>query len=303
MNLCSEIAIARKEAGLSQEALANRLSVVRERIARLEAGTGSVELLVRVMSEIPMRLNGVAKGYTIIEQIKNSRTKRRWTVQRLATKSGLDARTVQSVEAGHGTVASLCSMLSALAPKAARQAQVRQFWDYNRAKTSEADSRFTPTAFANSLTEAFGEIALDPCSHHLSSVRADRKIELPECGLAADWASPGFVYVNAPFSDLAVWLKKANDEWEAGKIGKLAFLMPGARLDIGEFHNRAVRHATTLVLRDRLRFGYPEQPHGKYRAPFALCLALWGCTDAQIDTFRTKWPSLVLPPQAPSKRA
>jgi hypothetical protein len=188
-------------------------------------------------------------------------------------------------------------MLSILAPKAARQAQVRQFWDYDRAKTSQADSRFTPVGFSESLIEAFGPIALDPCSHTLSPVRAARTVILPSCGLEADWTTPGLVYVNPPFSDLALWLKKANDNWDAGKIGKLAFLLPAARLDIGEFHNRTAWVATTLILKHRLRFGRPDQPEGGHPAPFALCLALWGCDPDEIERFRESWPSLILNPQ------
>jgi hypothetical protein len=147
------------------------------------------------------------------------------------------------------------------------------------------------------LVQAFGPIALDPCAHPLSAVEADRKIVLPECGLSANWTTRGFTYVNAPFSDLAVWLKKANDEWDAGNIGKLAFLIPASRFDLREYHSRTAQNATTLILRDRLRFGQPEQSRPNNPAPFALGLALWGCEPAEIDCFRAMCPSLVLPPQ------
>ena len=111
MDLCSEVGAARKASGLSQQDLAERLGILRERIARLEAGTGSVELLVRVMSTIPMRLTGLAKGGTVVEQLTNCRSKRGWTISRLAAETCLDERTVRAVERGCGTVASLSKML------------------------------------------------------------------------------------------------------------------------------------------------------------------------------------------------
>ena len=54
LTLCREIALARQDAGLSQQALAEKLNVTREKIARLEAGSGSVALLLKVMSAIPV---------------------------------------------------------------------------------------------------------------------------------------------------------------------------------------------------------------------------------------------------------
>jgi transcriptional regulator with XRE-family HTH domain len=73
MDLCAEIAAARRENGLSQQELASRLGITREKLARLELGSGKVELVLRVMNCIPVRLSGVARGDTLIEQLHNSR--------------------------------------------------------------------------------------------------------------------------------------------------------------------------------------------------------------------------------------
>jgi transcriptional regulator with XRE-family HTH domain len=293
IDLCAEVAAARREAGFSQQALSDRLGVAREKIARLEAGTGSVALLVQVMSEIPMRLLGIAKGRTIVEQIANARAKRRWSEQRLADATGLDARTIKTVEAGAGTVSSLNVMLSKLAPRAARQPVARIYWDYDRARMTEADCRFTPSEFLTAVEAAFGPIELDPCWHRASKVSAERTIALPECGLSADWASEGLVFVNPPYGDLASWIAKSNNEWERGHVGKLLLLFPASRLDIREFFDRTAHMAPTLILRERLRF---DRLEGKgYPAPFALALTCFGCTNTEVADFRTRYPALLIP--------
>ena len=103
----------------------------------------------------------------------------------------------------------------------------RAVWDYDRTKSSEADSRFTPKPFLDEVVAAFGEIYLDPCSHADAPIEARRKIVLPEDGLNADWSCDGLVWINPPFSDLAPWLAKANAAWESGAVRKMIFLLPG----------------------------------------------------------------------------
>lgn len=54
-NLCTELTEARREAGLSEDALAQGLGVQREKLARLEAESGSVEF-TQVPASIGQRL-------------------------------------------------------------------------------------------------------------------------------------------------------------------------------------------------------------------------------------------------------
>lgn len=292
MDLCSEIAASRRDSGLSQQDLADKLAVPRLKIARMEVGNGSVELLLQLLPVIGLRFNNVARGDALNMQMKNARIKRGWTIADCARRAGTDARTVAAVENGKGTVASLMKILSAVAPQAARQPVTRAFWDYDRSKSAEADSRFTPEPFLESIVEAFGEIALDPCSHTLAPIKAKRKIILPEDGLEADWTTDGLVWINPPFSNLSPWLKKANDAWKNGSVRKMIFLLPASRLDLRSYFDEASRAGVTLILRERLRFESVEHPDGKHRAPFALSLVCWGCADHEIEMFRSKVPSL-----------
>lgn len=280
---------------MSQQALADRLEVTREKVARLESGSGSVDLLVRVMSTIPIRLLGVAKGLTITDQLVNARAKRGWSTAELAQRCGIDSRTVQQVERGKGTVISLEAMLGVLAPRWQRQAVARIFWDFDKAKMAETDCRFTPPDFLDAIVECFGAIDLDPCWHPLSNVVAKRTISLPECGLSADWGEVGLAFVNPPYGDLATWIAKVNREWGAGSISKLLLLFPASRLDIREFFDRTALRATTLILRERLRF--ERLDHKGYPAPFALALACLGCADEEMARFMMLYPALSISPR------
>lgn len=294
MDLCAEIAAARRENGLSQQELASRLGVTREKLARLELGSGKVELLLRVMDCIPVRLSGVARGDTLIEQLENSRQRSGANEHDIAAATALDARTVIAVLSGAGTMSSLQKIFDHLAPKARRQPPTPTFWGQDRAKTAQTDSRFTPMALLDAITDAFGVIELDPCSHPTAPIKATRKIMLPDDGLSADWSTAGLVYLNPPFSNLGAWLAKANDEWEAGKTGRMVFLLPTSRFDLKEFNERTVRAATTLILKKRLRFGSPDQPETGHQAPFAIALTCWGCAEDDLRKFQSAFPALVL---------
>ena len=294
MTLCTEIATARREAGLSQQALAEKVGVTREKIARFEAGSGTVALLTQVMSAIPIRLHGIAKGLTITEQLVNARAKHQWSQHDLAHRCGLDVRTVQQVERGKGTVASLEPILKRLAPRWQRQTVAKMYWDFDKAKMAETDCRFTPTPFLDAITECFGTIDLDPCWHAQSNVTASRTISLPMCGLEADWGGSGFVFINPPYSDLAGWIAKANREWDTGTIGKLIILLPASRLDIRQFFDITASRATTLILRERLRF--ERLGEKSYPSPFAMALACLGCSDEELGRFREHYAALVIPP-------
>ena len=293
MHLCEEISAARREAGLSQQQLADTIGGTRQAIARLEGGVGSVALTVRVMAAIPVRLRAVAKGLSIVDQVVNARRKRGWTVEKLASLAQLDPRTVKAVERGDGNLASLSAMLAQLSPHAGRQQITKIYWDYDRRKMAEADCRFTPPAFLSAIVEVFGRIDLDPCWHRESFVAAKRTISLPDCGLVANW-SGGLVFVNPPFGDLASWITKANSEWERGQVGKMVLLIPASRLDIREFFDKSAKIATTLILRERLHFARLDSKG--YPSPFALALACFGCDRNEIEAFKRLYPALVIEP-------
>lgn len=271
------------------------LDVPRLKITRLEAGVGNVELLLQVMPLISLRLSKVAKGQTIVQQLRNARRRRGWAIPQCALKTGLDPRTIEAIEVGRGSIASLVRLLDAVAPNAMRQPVTRAFWDYDRAKSSEADSRFTPIEFLNEIAEAFGEIALDPCCHVAAPIQAKRKIILPEDGLEACWQTDGLVWINPPFSHLAPWLERANEAWRNKEVSKMIFLLPASRLDLRAYFDDAAFNATTLILRERLNFVKEKDDEVSYRAPFALTLVVWGYDHEDIDVFTSRVPSMKIP--------
>ncbi|MFP5431714.1 MAG: helix-turn-helix transcriptional regulator, partial [Alphaproteobacteria bacterium] len=60
--IIDEIRKARESKGLSRRALAEMLDVDPQAIVRLEAGTGSIDLLIRVMDAVDFHFAGLAPG-------------------------------------------------------------------------------------------------------------------------------------------------------------------------------------------------------------------------------------------------
>lgn len=116
-------------------------------------------------------------------------------------------------------------MLAVIAPKAGRRAPERSYW--GQGDKIDRDSRFTPHEFMQSIYDAFGQVAIDPCGHLLSPVVAHRRILLSEegDGLADDW-SGRLAYVNPPFSQLLTWLRRAHQQWQAGHVETVVCLVP-----------------------------------------------------------------------------
>ena len=292
MNLCADLSIARSGLGLSQSAVAERLSVPRLAITRLEQGRGSVSLLLRVMSLLEFRVSGVAKGASLPAQICARRSRLGISVENAARKAGVDPRTVEAVERGEGTVASLIKVLNFIAPNAKRSEPPRASWGFDDAGDGERDKRFTPGWFLDKVVDAFGSIDLDPCGHELSAVEAKRRIILPECGLASRW-SGRLAFVNPPYSSVVTWMDRAASAWEQGEVETIVMLVP-ARTDSEVFQKRVSRDADVLFLAGRIRF---ESTAGlAWPAPFSLMVIIWGGEALAIDRFRELVPSVRMRP-------
>lgn len=77
------------------------------------------------------------------------------------------------------------------------------------------------------IYKAFGPVGLDPCANERSPVIARRRFLLSEGddGLADPW-SGGLAFVNPPFSALLVWLRRAHEQWLAGRMETVVCLVP-----------------------------------------------------------------------------
>ncbi|KQN80540.1 DNA N-6-adenine-methyltransferase [Sphingomonas sp. Leaf62] len=279
--LIDDLRAARLSAGWSRVSLAQRVGVDPQTIKRLEKGVGSMSTLTSVMAVLDFRLAGLGPGRTLHEQLRASRRRRSISLDGLAAKTGLSRTTVASLEQGGGSVASLLRLLAVLAPKARRRARERTYW--GQGDREDRDARFTPPEFLASIYAAFGNIDLDPCGHVLSPVVARRRILLSENGdgLVENWAGR-LAFVNPPFSELLVWLRRAHDQWQRGHVQTVVCLVP-VRTDSHLFHETLSVDADIFLLRGRVRF---LDSRGKRQGtPFSLMLLTFGATESQRDRY------------------
>ncbi|KQN93560.1 hypothetical protein ASE95_01015 [Sphingomonas sp. Leaf231] len=275
---------ARQSMGMSQVALATRIGVAPLQIKRLERGIGSVATLTAVMAALDFRLTGIAPGKDLAAQLRACRLRRGLTLVDVAARARLSRTTVANLERGGGTVATLLRLMKVIAPRARRRAQERVYW--SEGDKADRDVRFTPPEFLARIDDAFGAIDLDPCGHMLSPVVAKRRILLEEGGdgFVDDW-SGGLAFVNPPFSQTLLWLKRAHDQWSRGNVGSIVCLVP-VRVDSRFFHETLSVEADIFFLLGRLRFA--DIRGRSQHTPFSLMLATFGTSVQQ----RARWAEI-----------
>ena len=288
--MLNELQAARRARGWSQRTLAERIGVEPQAVKRLEKGVGSVANLTSAMTALDLRMAGVGPGASLPEQLRARRLRRSMSLEDAATRAGLTRATVARLERGGGTVASLLRLMAVLAPKATRRAPERSYW--GQADKQDRDSRFTPADFMEGIHAAFGDVDLDPCAHLLSPVAARRRI-LP-CeggdGLADDW-SGRLAFVNPPFSELLVWLRRAHGQWTIGNVETVVCLVP-VRTDSAWFHDVLSADADIYLLRGRVRF---LDTKGRAQpTPFSLMVLTLGASAEQKRTYAARVPGFWL---------
>lgn len=272
--MLSELREARRSAGWSQRNVAERIGRDPQVIKRLEAGVGSMTTLVAVMDALNFRLTGLGRGRTLLDALRARRVKRGWSISYLAKRAGLSRKTIAAVERGESSLDSFLQVIAVLAPNVKRRAPERSYW--GEGDKFDRDSRFTPTDFMELIYRIFGPVDLDPCAHPMSPVVARRRIILDEGGdgLIDPW-SGDLVYMNPPYSQLLVWLRRAHEQWKLGNVKTVVCLVP-VRTDSAWFQDTLAKDADCLMLRGRLKF---LAPNGKAQStPFPLMLVLLGAT-------------------------
>ena len=284
--LLAELRESRRSCGQSQASLAATLDVKPQRVKRLEAGVGSVPLLVEAMAALDFQLIGVGPGRTLGDQLRERRQKKGLSLLTVAKRTGLSRATIASLECGRGSVRSFLRLLAVIAPRARRRAPERAYW--GAGDKFDRDSRFTPTDFMMHIYTAFGEIDLDPCAHALSPVIARRRIMLSEGGdgLIDDW-SGRLAFMNPPFSSLLIWLKRAYDQWQTGNIETVVCLVP-VRSDSAWFHQTLSPDADIYLLQGRVRF-LDIQGKGQ-PTPFSLMVVALRASEEQKERFASLMP-------------
>jgi transcriptional regulator with XRE-family HTH domain len=232
------------------------------------------------MRALDFRLTGIGPG-ALHEALRNRRVNRGWSLNKLAVKAGLSRATLASIERGGGSIASLLRVLAVLAPNARRRAPERSY--RGEGDKQDRDSRFTPADFMQHIYAAFGPVDLDPCAHRLSPVVAKGSIILEEGGdgLTDPWAGR-LVYLNPPYSQLLVWLRRAHDQWRRRNVATVVCLIP-VRTDSAWFHDTLSMDADIYLLQGRVKF-IDTKGRGQ-NTPFSLMLLTLGATEEQKDRF------------------
>ncbi|RSU69654.1 hypothetical protein BRX37_23945 [Sphingomonas sp. S-NIH.Pt3_0716] len=277
--LLDEIRKARRSKGLTQREIAEGLGVNVKAVARLENGVGTMPLLIRVMDALQYRVAGLAAGRSFTEQLITRRKNLGWTMVQAAERAAISRTTLASIERGEASVAALMKYWAIVGQNARAREPERIHW--NIAQAQDKDARFTPPSLMAHIYDAFGSIDLDPCGHPDSPVVTKRRICLQDGGdgLAEPWGA-GTVWMNPPFSAMLKWLRKADEEWSAGRAKTIVCLVP-ARSESAYFHDRLIQIADILLIRGRIRFLTKQGPLPG--APFPLMLVVFGGQEGQIE--------------------
>ncbi len=275
--MLKKLQAARRSSGLTRLALGIRVGTDAQTIKRLEAGVGTLRTLIIVMAALNFHLTGIGPGASLSDQLRHRRLKLSLSSGQLAQRAGLSRATVVALEDGGGSVASLLRLLAVIAPKAGRRAPERAYW--GQGDKTDRDSRFTPHDFMQPIYRAFGDVDIDPCAHSLSPVVARRRILLSDGGdgLVDDW-SGRLAYVNPPYSQLLIWLRRAHQQWQAGHVEAVVCLVP-VRTDSAWFHETLSADASFYLLRGRVRF-LDVRGKGQH-TPFSLMVLTLGATEGQ----------------------
>jgi site-specific DNA-methyltransferase (adenine-specific) len=114
---------------------------------------------------------------------------------------------------------------------------------------SKSDKWATPQKLYDELNNEF-KFNFDPCPITWKEGDPD--------GLSIDWGSSTFC--NPPYSKVALWIKKAYDEW---KKGKKVVMLINAITDTKAFHEYIYNKAELRFIKGRISFIDPNNPTKK----------------------------------------
>jgi site-specific DNA-methyltransferase (adenine-specific) len=126
---------------------------------------------------------------------------------------------------------------------------------------SKSDKWMTPPTVYQALNEEF-KFDFDPCP-------IDWKEGDPD-GLRIDWGQSTFC--NPPYSQVALWIKKAYDEW---KKGKRVVMLINAITDTKAFHEYIYNKAEIRFIKGRISFINPDEPDKKSPNPKASMIVIF----------------------------
>lgn len=168
-----------------------------------------------------------------------------------------------------------------------------------RGALDEVDDRGTKWEFIRELEVRFGApFTLDvaAAAHNTKAARfytrADNGLEKPWLGRV--WCNPPYSRV-PNVSDLGSWVRKAWEEWEAGRPERIVMLVPANRVEqawwqdhVEPYRDRPGTGLRVEFQRGRMRFDQPAhwvKPEKGDRPPFGLALLIWDAPMSDVVTF------------------
>ena len=282
---------ARRAAGLTRCALAERAGVSLSAAKAAEGGRGLVQTLDAIAGALGLRLAARQTGGPL-EGLAAIRA-RQMSSRAAAKAAGLSRGTVEGIERGSraARVESLAEYAAALgagltlAPEGAGVA-----FFAGAGNASGWHGWETPAALFDAIEAAAGAFDLDPCAPDKpGTVRAARRYTAAQDGLAREWR--GRVFMNPPYGRaLPRWLAKAAAEAKAG--AEVVGLVP-ARPDTQAWHRHVAGRAGVFMLRGRVAFG-----DGRSAAPFPSAVVVWGGSAATLAGLREALPGAWFIPPA-----
>lgn len=266
------IAFFRQRCGLSQHDLAAKLGANRHSIIRLEAGVGSTKLLVAVMAKLEIRIANVGDGATLGDQLRERRSRRGWTIADASARAGLAPKTIVALERGDGTVSSLLSLLTVLAPNAklceplGGNRRRRQSIAIQRAcpRPEAADFPTTVEIIHGDCIEIMA--TMPPGTIDLIIADPPYKLEMPDVSGVDDLlAHKGMRLVNEPWDKFSVAeYLEFTDRWL--EVAMPLLTSTGSIAIFGTYHNiglvnYALQRRGLLIINDIAWFKRNAVPH------------------------------------------
>ncbi|MEO0843548.1 MAG: DNA N-6-adenine-methyltransferase, partial [Cyanobacteria bacterium J06643_5] len=93
-------------------------------------------------------------------------------------------------------------------------------------KSFSSDEWYTPPNISELVIQVLGEITLDPCADEGKHIPAAMHYTTSDDGLIKEWN--GRVFMNPPYSQPSVWIKKLQAEFESGRVTEAIALVPAA---------------------------------------------------------------------------
>ena len=93
-------------------------------------------------------------------------------------------------------------------------------------KSFSSDEWYTPPHISELVIQVLGQITLDPCADEGKHIPAAMHYTASDDGLIKEWN--GRVFMNPPYSQPSVWIKKLQAEFESGRVTEAIALVPAA---------------------------------------------------------------------------